>query len=175
MREFIFTLLGVSLVAGFASMLTPEGKGGGLRSYLGFACGLCALSVAVGPILSFIGVLAEDSTDFFGGISDGAAVYDYEKIFDETLAVEGEEAVEIGLKSILCGEFGIKEENADVDVKLGYNGDSLTAESVTVTLRGKAVLIDAHGIAERVTSLLSCECRVVYGGKNDTEKQRGSR
>jgi len=170
MIEFILTLLGVTLVAGFASMLVPEGKGGSLRTYLGFACGLCALSVTVGPILSFIGILADGKTDMFYNFSEDVLVYDYKKVFEDTLSDKGEAAVESELKSLLCREYSIKEDNVDVDVRLAYSNEGFTAGGVTVTLRGSAVFVDAHKIAEHVSSLTSCECRVVYGGKNDAKE-----
>lgn len=168
MKEFILTLLGVSLISGFASMLSPEGKGGGLRSYLGFACAICALSVIAGPVVSFISTLADG--ELIEDISGETAVYDYEKIFDGTLVKEGERSVEKGLALILQKEFEIEEKNVNIDVKLYDNGASIEAKLVTVTLRGGAVFVDAHKIAERVEKLLSCECRVIYGGANGTKE-----
>ncbi len=169
MREFILTLLGVSLVSGLASMLTPEGKGGGLRTCVGFACGLCALSITVGPVISFIGALSDGGKVLFDGFSEDLAVYDYEKIFDQTLAREGERVLEVELKAILCDEFQIEEKNIDIEATLCESEAGIEVERVILTLRGSAVLIDAHKISERVTTLLSCECRVLYGGKNDTK------
>ena len=167
MKEFVFTLLGVSLISGFASMLSPEGKGGGLRSYLGFACALCTLSIAAGPILSFVSALADGK--MIENISGEPIVYDYEMIFDETISGEGERSIEEGLLSLLRSEFEIEEENIDVDVRLCEKDSGLEAELVTVSLSGGAVFIDAHKIVERVEKLLSCECRVVYGGFNNTK------
>ena len=167
MKEFILTLLGVSIVSGLASMLSPEGKGGGLRSFLGFACGLCALSVTVAPILSFIGMLASDDADVFYESHGALATFDYEKIFEETLTGEGERSLEEGLKSVLSAEFEIARENIDVDVILVNDGEEITAEHATLILRGDAVLKNAHELAERVRELISCECRVIYGGSDD--------
>ena len=165
MKEFILTMLGVSLISGFASMLSPDGKEGGLRSYLGFACAICALSVTIGPVTSFITALGD--SEMIENISGEPQALDYEKIYEDTLMKGEERALEEGLNLLLRTELLIDEKNIDVDVRLCNSTAGYEAELVTVRLSGKAVFTDAHRIAERVEELLFCECRVLYGGVND--------
>lgn len=160
MKEFIIVMLSVSVVSGFALMLVPEGRGGGLRACLNFVTGLCALSVTVGPLLDFVGSLKnyESESCVFESVDVSKS---YEEIFYGTIAAEEEGAVAEGLKALIIREFLIEERNLTVEVELDVNKEH--PESVTVTLFGKGMLADGKGICDYVEALLNCECTVVYG------------
>ena len=161
MKEFFLTLISVSLVCCFASMLAPDKKGGGLRSSVGFACGICALFIVVDPIISFANLLFSDEGEsIYGSYESGE--YDYEKIFDSTLLDMSAASIELELERMLADTFSLAEESIGVELSLAEIDGEYLPERVTVTLGGTAMLTDAHEIERCIEELLSCECRVIY-------------
>ena len=162
MNGYITTLIGTVAICSLAAMLAPEESG--MLGYVKLAAGLCVLCVAISPLSSFIGALAD--LEAGGGFLDGGsnAENNFGQIYEENLLGAGEASASSGLRTMLCREFGLDAEEIEVSVELCVADEEYIAESVTVIfLGGKAIFTDPHEVIDYVGDLLDCRCEIIYG------------
>ena len=164
MKEYVIVLIGSVLVCSLAVMLTPEGEKG-IGQYVKLAAGLCVLCVLISPLTSFISSLSAiiDQNRFF---EDGENELEgFDKIYNESLLDASSEEIAKGLESMLCREFGFKNDKIDVYVELCEGEDGYLPKCVTVMLwqSAETLFADPHKIIEYVNSLLDCRCEIIYG------------
>ncbi len=163
MREYIATLLCVASICGIVGMLSPEGKRGGISRHVNLVCSLAVLCVIAAPFVNLIGELRNDGVDLgFIGEAGERAEEEYREVFNEYLAEYNAENVSVLLEEKICSEFEIKAENIEVWVRLATEKEECLVESVTVGVKGEAILNDPYSIVEYVCDLLDCECEIVY-------------
>ena len=163
MREYFLILIGSCLVSAFASMLAPEGEGGGLSRWLNFASALCAVSVIVAPLLGFVGELYSGGIDIFGELSsEYGEVGAFEEIYCQTLTKESLSLAEDRIEELLCKDLSIDKEEVSASIILEYAEGEPTPKCVRIYLSGKAIFANAREISEKVGSLLLCECEIIY-------------
>ena len=164
MREYVIVLIGSVLVCSLAVMLSPEGEKG-MAQYVKLAAGLCVLCVLISPLTSFVSSISEliEQNRSFDGIDN--SLDNFEKIYNESLLDASGEEIANALESMLCREFGFKNDEIDVYVELCEGEDGYLPECVTVALWQSAntLFADPHDIIEYVNGLLDCRCEIIYG------------
>ena len=164
MKEYVLMLIGSALICSLISMMAPEGK---LQRYVALAGGLCILCVSASPIYSFISLLSEaDARELdeiiFGEYSAGEDEV-FLEVYEQGLMQAGAENAASALRSMLCRDMSVPYEDIEVYVELYMTEERFEAKKVSVVLYRSAVLCDPREICGYVSSLLACECEIVYG------------
>ena len=162
MNDYIITLIGTVLVCSLAAMLAPEESG--MLGYVKLAAGLCVLCVAIAPLTSFIREATELSIgEGFLDIESGENGK-FGEIYEGSILGASEESASLGLRAMICRDFGLDSDEVEVRVHLSDTGKEYKAQSVTVALvGGKAIFTDPHEIIAYVTETLGCNCEIIYG------------
>ena len=129
MREYVIVLIGSVLVCSLAVMLSPEGEKG-MAQYVKLAAGLCVLCVLISPLTSFVSSISEliEQNRSFDGTDN--SLDNFEKIYNESLLDASGEEIANALESMLCREFGFKNDEIDVYVELCEGEDGYLPECV---------------------------------------------
>ena len=81
MREYLTSLLSVSLLGGLLTMLSPEGD---LKKYVRLLCSLCLLCAMVSPLFSTFAE-GELSLDHLWERMEPSESLDYDEIYHQSL------------------------------------------------------------------------------------------
>ena len=154
------TLMITVAISSLSLILVPE-DGKGVSGYTRLAVSLCVLSVTISPIASFISRLRSIELDDFslGNLQSKAS---YEEIYEDMLCVANESFISEKTEDLICRDFNIERGQVRVFAELYSNDDEYKLRCVKVMLSGAAIAKNPHEIKEYVTSLLSCECEIVY-------------
>ena len=144
MGEYLFMLIAVSLVIGFASFLFF-----GEERASRFAVGVLFMYATVLPIIA-----AMKNVDF------GSMFNDIEVDFsDGEYELVAKDAFEEGVRDAVCQEFSLGEENVRVSAH-GFDFEKMSAESISVVLSGTAIFSDIEKIEKYVTAQGCGRCEV---------------
>ena len=147
MKEYIFGCILISLIAGIALRLCHLS----LREPTKIAVGIATLLFVSSPFLYLLdGAFRIElpSLEFSEVWGEGR--------FDEV----GKEAYVRGVKLALAEKYGADTDSFAVTVD-GFDTETLSAERLTVTLTGKAALLDYRAVCEYLENSLKIgECRV---------------
>lgn len=157
MREYLMTLIGVSLFCGVVGMLSPEGN---IKKYVRLLSALCVLSAIVGPLLSLgsEGVLSLE--ELVGEVEETEV--DYEEIYNQALIMGGERQAADAIWSDLVQTFSIPGEALEVSVKFLAETEENTVMDVTLVLRDEAIFADPHRMIQYLEEQTACRCTVIY-------------
>ena len=157
MKEFWMTLIGTSLLSGAVGVLVPRAH----KKYLRLLTGLCLLCVMAEPMMT----LAQDGLSFFDN-GDGAqeeALSNYDEIYNRTLETADASYLASFIKTHICQEFSIKNDDVSVTVSFEKKDAQSVLERTKVLLGGSAVVQDPYLIVEAVENLTGAPCSIVYG------------
>jgi hypothetical protein len=161
MKEYIITLISVSIFCGLIEMMSLSE--GGLKKHIRLIASLCVLCVAVAPMGDLINVIknydVEEKTDIFEGEDAENKYYD---IYVSNLGEHTAESIEENTKRLLGDEFDMEHDAFDVIVLLDLSDEKFAVEKVSVVLYPKAIFKDPHKISEYISNLLKCECEIIY-------------
>ena len=161
MKEYIITLISVSIFCGLIEMMSLSE--GGLKKHIRLIASLCVLCVAVAPMGDLINVIknydVEERTDIFEGEDTENKYYD---IYVSNLGEHTAESIEENTKRLLGDEFDMEHDAFDVIVLLDLSDEKFAVEKVSVVLYPKAIFKDPHKISEYISNLLKCECEIIY-------------
>ena len=158
MKEYLMTLMSVSLLNGIIHMISPEGD---IKKYvrlLGALCLLCAIAV---PIFA---ALSEGGPDlsFLSEIGQEAEQQNYDEIYQNTLIQSGEAEAAKVMKNRMIQELSMKNETFDVSVEFVSKNDDIVLGNVTVLLRDSAIFTDPRQVIDWVNEVYQCPCIIVY-------------
>lgn len=164
MKEYVFTIVGISLVCAFARMLSPENDEKGTQQYIKLLCGFLLLCAVIEPIVAAMSSLRNTENNVFDDILNLEVLLeeDYEKIYNGTLITYSEESVSEGLKEMLMSELRLGAEDIDVYVELVEAKDKFIAQRAVIELRGEGIFADPRDIEKYVNGTLGCECEIIY-------------
>ncbi len=160
MKEYVMTLTLTVALCSLSLILTPEGEKG-IGGYTRLVASLCILSVTISPVASFIESLYElDISSFVSGNSQNKEIF--EEIYGDMLCEANEKDISEGIEELLCRDFSISRNDIRAYAELYLSGEEYKLRRVTISLSGGAIAKNPHEIKEYVTTLLSCECEIVY-------------
>ena len=157
MTEYIFGIIGVSILVGVIDVICPDG--GGFKKYMRLLSGLTVAVMLLSPMGN---ILSYFSTSFWGEL-DGM-IYEesereeYQDRLYESLENASRESIEESIEKILYERFDIKSGDADASAELERVDGELVVKKLMVILRGAAIFKDPYEIEEYFASLLGCEC-----------------
>ena len=164
MKDYIITLICVSVFSGVIEILSPDSAGDSLRKQIRLITSLCVLCVAISPIAGVISSISGAEFDFLSGYTDrGELESKYEEIFKNNLGEHTAESVASESEQMICESLGIDHDDIEVRLSLVELEGELTARDVTVTLYRSAVATDPRMISDYIEELLGCKCEIIYG------------
>lgn len=161
MKEYIITLIGVSIFCGLVEMLSLSEEN--FKKHIRLIASLCVLCVAIAPMGELINMIKnydiEEESDIFEGEDINDKYYD---IYVSNLGEHTAESIEENTKRILADEFDMEHDDFDVIVLLDLSEEKFTVEKVSVLLYPKSIFKDPHKISDYISNLLKCECEIIY-------------
>ena len=158
MKEYLMTLISVSLLSGIMGMISPEGD---LKKYVRLLCTLCVFCAMISPAFSLWQGMGSSGEEILGELIDKEDV-NYDEIYKDSLLSFGEVQAEETIKSNILERFLLSEDSIDVEVKSQSENDIEEWIAVTVLLRDEAIFTDPREILSLVESMVSCSCVIVY-------------
>ena len=158
MREYIITLMTVSVVCGVISVLSPKEDMG---KYVSFVCGICALGIIVTPITELI-KRAEEFPDILGDRLENYDEEFYENTFEESIVAGSVKQAESILKNDLSQELNLDQDSFDIALSVERSENSISVKRATVTIYPKGLTIDARSVIEYIEKNLGCSCMIIY-------------
>ena len=148
MTEYAMTLIGVCILSVAVGVLLAES---GYEKCANAAMGIILLYAILSPIPALLGDIAY--------LKDSSTLPEYDDAFTD--AIEGGAAE--GIRLAVCEEFGLDPGNVEVDA-VKMQGDSISFERISITLKGAAVISDYRKIREFVEDMAlgRCEVRLDY-------------
>ena len=160
MKEYIMTVVGVSVFCGFVEMLSLNEAS--FKKHIKLVASLCVLCVAISPIGSLIELMRDFRIEGDSGDFDREAMMDkYDDVYVENLMGYTAQEISEYLESMICKEFDI--DGADIDIFVSVaGGEEMSVEHVQVILYPKAISKDPHKISEYIFERLGFECEIIY-------------
>lgn len=153
MSAYLYSVLLVVLLAGVICTVISSKN----DSMLAFCVSL-AVTVTVASPLASMG--DGDVTEFLVSIFEDSEVDGYTPPTDNARA-----AVEQGIRSEICREFSLSEENVGAVVKINITDGGIIIEHIEINLTGSAVGADIPKIIHYIENGCGCECEVLINGK----------
>lgn len=159
MKGYIVSVMCISIIGSIASMLAPDGEGGGLGKHIRLIFGICVVMVCINPI--------KDIVIYINELDLGAVVETpeqdsdrYGEIFDGAYGAAEVENLKNGIVQILSDRFGIDSAECEVAVVLT---DGRGLSRIVITLYGSAVWKNTNEIEDYLGEIFKCEIVSVIG------------
>ena len=157
MKEYVMTLLGASLLTGILGSLCPKVH----KKHLRLLCGICMIAMLISPLPSYL-KHAEQRLWELGEEAGGNAEENYDEIYDQALSTACVWQIENVTKSLLIQEFSLSSDDLSVSVFMTEEDGRILLKNTTISVTGKAILIDPREIVRVTEEYLGCPCNVVY-------------
>ena len=157
MREYIISVITVSLTAAVITSLSPDEKRSG--KYIKYLSGLVVLAVTIMPLLSasFDFKLPELPEEYTYNEDEAAKNY-RDKIINQTI-----EIVKNDIKTVLYTDFHVHGDYVSVEITADReNYSDLRFNKIIITLYSYGSWADAASIEEYFKEKYLCEVNVVY-------------
>lgn len=164
MKDYIITLISVSIVCGIVHILTPAGVGDGIRKHVKLISSLCVLCIMIAPIGGFIQSLENSEFNILGEYGESNTLEDrYDKIYNDMISVYSAEQISKKCEEILRERFSLKEDDVKVMIYFSEEENEPVISKSAVILYTGAIGKDPREISECVSELIKCECEIIYG------------
>ncbi|MBQ8005472.1 MAG: hypothetical protein IJ303_04080 [Clostridia bacterium] len=158
MKSFVLSVIYVSAVIGLCSALCPDGEGKNIKKIFTFLMSLILISALAEPISSAIDFMKSGNIDIaFSAKNDGES---FGKIWHKRLEEIGEESVEAYISERLTKEFGLKEDEAEVDCEMIIYESEAIIEKIEIKLQGAGLLTNPRKIENVFKDEFKCHCVV---------------
>ncbi len=158
MKEYVFSLVCVSLIAALFTLLCPEDatlqKGFRFVLVLVIMCAVFLPSESVKAILD--GSYAENFEGLFGSQDEEFDASHFADSFEKY----GAQYVNAQIKKDICAVFNIADSDCRIVSSFGMKDGGLYFEKITIMISGKAVWKDPHAMEDHITENYGCKCDV---------------
>ena len=161
MKAYILSVTVASLIAAVITLLTPEGKDGGIGKHVKLLTSLAILAVIINPFLTFLKDLSVKDVDSLKDkiLSSADPQDPYEKIFYESLSEMSAIDLEDELKKLISEKFGIKSENLSINAEYSVVENAVCFNRITVILSGGAIFRNPYDVEAYVKNITGIECK----------------
>lgn len=157
MREYIFSIIGASVIAAVVTLFLPEGKE--ISKYVKLLVSLAVICVIVNPFGNSAGRL--EISEWFSSLIPEQSEDGEEKYYG-VLTEIGERELEKKLCALVCEKFSIAEGDIEITAEAHEENGVLTLDRIAVGLYRAAVLKDPYEIEAYVSELVGCACETYY-------------
>ena len=163
MKEYVITLVSVSIICGIIQTLAPESAGDALRKYVKLASSLCLLCMILAPVSSFVVEVRENGLDIGEKWFDSEKAEEkYEEVYKESIGQYTAAELEEICEKEAAERFGIERSIFDISVLVVSENENLGVDRAVLSLHKTTDKNDPRDIAEFISSMLSCECEIIY-------------
>ncbi len=160
MNEYILSIIAISIIGVIVEVISPKGEGGGILRHIKLISAFLLILACLSPLTSLIDGLRELNISERFEISEGERE-ELESIFHEQFSLSEIEYVKENIEERLNREFGIKEEDCSISIRVSADGDKL--ELIFIRLIGAAVWSDTNKIEDYLGAVFACEIIVAIG------------
>ena len=163
-KNYLFSIMLVSVAAGAAEILAPEGEGGGLKKHVRLLVSLIVLAVLIAPVSGLLGYISnfDNYRGLFGAGHPGEGDFSAQAENTRQRILErGESEVAAGVTALLYDRFGIPGEEAKVVPELATGDAGIEVKKLTIVLYGRSVWKNPYEIEDYFVRLLGCPCEVI--------------
>ena len=161
MKETLYGAVVLSVCGSIVLQMFP--KTSRLMPYVRFLFALVLLLMLLSPLISLLSQL--QTADVTTLLPDTDDVYSYDGYWASAVTDAATERIGDTLLSLICAEFGISRQDADVTLTTACTdeegGTAVTVTAVHVVLHRRAHLIAADKIAAMVEQTMLCPCTVI--------------
>ena len=161
MKEYLFSLVCISLFCSVFGLLSFGGKGGdaGVRRVLS----LVILIAVFAPLPGLISDLAKSDLDNIADLVGDTGGEDDTDRFIEGLEMYGAQYVNAEISRDVSQRFDAAESEISAIASFGMKDGALYLEKITVILSGKAIWKNPHEIEKYVEERYGCNCVSAIG------------
>lgn len=158
MKEYLFSVLGASLVAVAVIHILPDGAKSAKQ--LRLLVSLALLCTVAAPIS---GLTVDGVAEFFSSVTESGRVnVGAEEKYYSALTKTSATELESLLQSRISSELSLSKEDLAVTVEAEERDGVFCPTRVAVGLSGAAIFADPYAIEELVESLVGCDCDTYY-------------
>ncbi len=154
MKEYVFSLVCISLIAAVFGILCPHDAVG--QKSVRFLISIVIISIIFLPPSRWGELVNEDYfaqlEEMLDSYGDGANSSDFAEGFQKY----GTDYVNAEIKKDICKRFEIAESNCRAIATVNMKDGALCLEKITVILSGKAIWKDPHAIEDYVGEIYGC-------------------
>ena len=163
MKEYIFILIGVSIICGIVQTLAPDSSGDGIKKHVKLVSSLCILCLILAPISTIISGLSENGLKLGEWWGEGEVSEErYAEVYKESMEQYTAEELGEKCKNMVADRFEIDRDIFDVNVFVVCENERLTVDRAVLSLHKTTDQNDPRLILEYISSLLECECEIIY-------------
>lgn len=159
MKEYIISIIGVTVIGSLVSLLVPDDPSGGHAKGINLIIGLCVILVSVNPVKNIVHYINELDGSLLLEDTESESEK-YSDIFDGAYENAEVENLKNGIFNILSERFEIDRSECSVNVGLSDNRD---LERVTITLYGTSIFKNTAEIEAYFGEILNCEIITIIG------------
>ncbi len=156
MKEYVFSLIAVSLFGGIACAIAPGGK---MKKSISFIVSLLLITAVGRPIIK----LFKDAEIFsYTGIVENliSEEKDYDGVFNGEITYIAKESAKAYAENILTEELCIDESDFRIEAVTNTAGGEIELERIDVTLIGKGLLVNPRTVEKKIRESFGCICNV---------------
>ena len=157
MKDYLLSLLVVSMILSVVGILAPKGTGGGLAGHIRLVAALVWICVLIAPLPTVIAELRDVWSNGFIEIQTQDAP-DYQIQTDQILDEASKAYFCDMLTQALEDRFSLMPGSLRCHVVWNETSDGIRPGKVTLLLSGDAVWQSPKQLEEFVTELIGCEC-----------------
>lgn len=158
MKEYLFSVLGASLVAVAVIHILPDGAKSAKQLRL-----LVSLALVCAVAAPISGLTVDGISEFFSSVTESGRVnVDAEEKYYSSLTEMSAAELELLLQARISSELSLNARDLAVTVEAEEREGVFCPTRVAVGLSGAAVFADPYAIEELVESLVDCDCDTYY-------------
>ena len=157
MKSYIISIACVSVICSLASLLSPEGEGGGIGKQIRLISALVLTVVCISPVAELVkSISAFDPSSLLSEIEEESGDK-YGEIFDGAFELSEEKELKYRISEVLWEEFGISDDECSVSFVISEGKDGRVLEKIFILLRGSAIWKDTGEIERYLYGIFGCE------------------
>ncbi|MEE0970433.1 MAG: hypothetical protein U0M06_13765 [Clostridia bacterium] len=159
MRDYILSIISVSLLGGMANALCPSGNAGKIKKSVSLIMSLLLVCAVARPLTVLIEKGGNiDLSEFADKISEDSR--NYNSYMDRTVETVISDSAEEYIYAFAAEEYGLYKEDISVDVKTSSGGNDISFETINLTLHAGAIFKNPRRLEVEISELFGCECNV---------------
>lgn len=166
MKNYIMSLVAVSMCGAIASCLIASENTAGMKKLFNMLLSLVLIATLVSPITDSLKTILQGELDYekiaekIPSLSNAETEYNYNAKWQETFKkISSEQAEQIICRQIEKN-YDLSPENFTAKAYISQSDDKFILEEITITLYGVGLLKNPRIIESEIGKLFDCKCTV---------------
>ena len=157
MNGYVISIACVSVICSLASLISPEGEGGGLGKQIRLISALVLTVVCISPVAALMEALSSFDPSLLLPEIEDEGNGEYGEIFDGAFELSEERELENRISQILLEKFEISDDECSVSFVISEGEEGRVLERIFILLRGSAIWKDTGEIEGYLYNIFGCE------------------